>query len=353
LETSLWSKIKWLWERIWDFKRKSYPLSAMGAKLIGLSVVGSPVSTYCISLVLLPQYQILGIEWSKNMMTWMTFTLLLVPMVIGAFMISTELKSLARNTARVLITGLPGASNDFPAGILSKSEQRFAREVIVLSVQDDDIEKQVVRYNSEVCVDLFKRFVLHHQCEKLYIGGLARIPFLVAYGVFLRNVSNVFYFDKIHRDTNWRLLNDEDFNIQLNDCESLPKSNEDGDVGIALGLSTPILTEHLPIKLQNCTALITPTIKTERNLILNQGNLQRISGSLVEMIDDLSRKSEVKRIHLFLSVQSSLAIEIGRRFQEGIHKTWIIHNFDGTKGQYRWALELSEKGVQLSKSDSS
>jgi hypothetical protein len=325
----------------------------MGAKLIGLSVVGSPVSTYCISLVLPPQYQILGIEWSKNMMTWMTFTLLLVPMVIGAFMISTELKSLARNTARVLITGLPGASNDFPAGILSKSEQRFAREVIVLSVQDDDIEKQVVRYNSEVCVDLFKRFVLHHQCEKLYIGGLARIPFLVAYGVFLRNVSNVFYFDKIHRDTNWRLLNDEDFNIQLNDCGSLPKSNEDGDVGIALGLSTPILTEHLPIKLQNCTALITPTIKTERNLILNQGNLQRISGSLVEMIDDLSRKSEVKKIHLFLSVQSSLAIEIGRRFQEGIHKTWIIHNFDGTKGQYKWALELSEKGVQLSKSDSS
>jgi hypothetical protein len=321
----------------------------MGAKLIGLSVVGSPVSTYCISLVLPPQYQILGIEWSKNMMTWMTFTLSLVPMVIGAFMISTELKSLARNTARVLITGLPGTSDDFPAGILSKSEQRFAREVIVLSVQDDDIEKQVVRYNSEVCVDLFKRFVLHHQCEKLYIGGLARIPFLVAYGVFLRNVSNVFYFDKIHRDTNWRLLNDEDFNIQLNDCESLPKSNEDGDVGIALGLSTPILTEHLPIKLQNCTALITPTIKTERNLILNQGNLQRISGSLVEMIDDLSRKSEVKKIHLFLSVQSSLAIEIGRRFQEGIHKTWIIHNFDGTKGQYKWALELSEKGVQLSK----
>lgn len=347
MESSRWSKIKWLWDRLCDFKRKSYPLSAMGAKLIGLSVVGSPISTYCINIVLPPQYQLLGFELSKNMMTWMTFTLSLIPMVIGTFMISTELKSLARNTARVLIAGLPGVSDDFPTGILSKSEQRSAREVIVLSVQDNDIEKQVERYNAEVCVDLFKRFVLHHQCEKLYIGGLARIPFLVAYGVFLRNVSNITYFDKMHGSTDWRILDNEDVNIQLSNTESLPKADENGNVGLAVGLSTPILQDQLPFEFKNNTAILSSTTLVERNLVLNQENLQRLSSSLLATIDVLSRDPKVRRIHLFLSVQSSLAIEIGRKFQEGIHKTWVIHNFNGNEGHYEWALELSGKGVEI------
>ncbi|MBB1339291.1 SAVED domain-containing protein [Pseudoalteromonas sp. SR44-2] len=262
-------------------------------------------------------------------------------------MISTELKSLARNTARVLIAGLPGVSDDFPTGILSKSEQRSAREVIVLSVQDNDIEKQVERYNAEVCVDLFKRFVLHHQCEKLYIGGLARIPFLVAYGVFLRNVSNITYFDKMHGSTDWRILDNEDVNIQLSNTESLPKADENGNVGLAVGLSTPILQDQLPFEFKNNTAILSSTTLVERNLVLNQENLQRLSSSLLATIDVLSRDPKVRRIHLFLSVQSSLAIEIGRKFQEGIHKTWVIHNFNGNEGHYEWALELSGKGVEI------
>tara|TARA_R110000765_G_scaffold258381_1_gene358641 strand:- start:1279 stop:2328 length:1050 start_codon:yes stop_codon:yes gene_type:complete len=349
LESNWWSKVKWFWERVWDFKRKSYPLSSIGAKLIGLSALGSPLSTYCLSILFPPEYQILGVEFSKNMMTWMTFILLFIPMFVGTLMVFAELKSFARNTARVLITGLPGASTNFPTGILSKSEQRLAREVIVLSIQEDNIEKQITRYNAEVCVDLFGRFVLHNHCEKLYIGGLARIPFLVAYGVFLRNVSNIVYFDKIHRDTNWRLLNDEDLNIQLNNEKFIAQPNESGDIGIALSFSTPILKEQLPSSLQNVTSVITPTSEADRNLILNQENLQRTSASLAEMIDVLSRNPDVKRIHLFLSIQSSLAIEIGRKFQEGIHKPWVIHNFDGKSGQYEWGIELSNKGVKLTK----
>lgn len=342
-----WSKFQWFLNRVLDFKRKSYPLSALGAKLIILSLLGSPLSIFCVEVLLPPEYLILGFELSKNMMTWMTFILSIFPMLVGATMIYSELKSYARNTAKVLITGFAGASTDFPVGILSKSEQRLAREVIVLSVQEDDIKKQITRYNAEVCVDLFKRFVIHHQCEKLYIGGLARVPFLVAYGVFLRNVSNIIYFDRVHASTNWQLLNEEDVNIQLKSFESLPEANEDGDVGLALGLSTPILKSQLPSKLQNSTALIIPTCEASRNLILNQDNLQRISEKLVGWVDELSRLPRVKRIHLFLSVQSSLAIEIGRRFQEGIHKAWIIHNFDGKSGKYTWAIELHDSGIKL------
>ena len=51
------------------------------------------------------------------------------------------------------------------------------------------------------------------------------------------------------------------------------------------------------------------------------------------------------KIHLFLSVQSTLALDIGKRYQEGIHKNWVIHNFNANKGMYDWAIELSKSGI--------
>ena len=51
-------------------------------------------------------------------------------------------------------------------------------------------------------------------------------------------------------------------------------------------------------------------------------------------------------MHLFLSIQSSLAIELGRCYQEGTHKNWVIHNFDAQAGEYNWAVELSKSGIQ-------
>jgi hypothetical protein len=350
LETSWWSKIKWLVSVYRDLKKNTSPRTVAGTRIIIASIAGVPLLGLIVTLTLPPNYYIGGVDITNGGISTEAAVLSILGFLLGSFLIYFDIRSelnQARKVARVIISGLPGMPAHFPPEVLSKSEQRLAREPIELSVQDDNTEKQVRRYNAEVCVELFKRFVFHHQCEKLYIGGLARIPFLVAYGVFLRNVSNIVYFDKIHGSTNWRLLDDEDTDIQLSECLTLPQPDENGDVGIALGLSTPILIKQLPIEFQKNTALINPIVKTQRNLILNQDNLQRVSSSLVEIIDTLSREPEVKKIHLFLSVQSSLAIEIGRKFQEGIHKAWVIHNYDGNSGQYTWAAEITKEGLKL------
>ena len=42
---------------------------------------------------------------------------------------------------------------------------------------------------------------------------------------------------------------------------------------------------------------------------------------------------------------TKLAIEIGRKYQEGTHKNWVIHNYDAQFGAYNWAVELSKSGV--------
>lgn len=351
METSIWSKIKWFISVYRDLKKNTSPRTIAGTRIIIASIVGAPVFGFLLSIVLPQNFYIDKIEITNNNISTLAATLSILGFILGSLLIIFDIKaelSQARKVARVIISGLPSMPISFPAEILSKSELRLAREPVELSIQDNNIEEQVKRYNAEVCVDILKRFVLHHQCEKLYIGGLARIPFLVAYGIFLRNVSNIVYFDKIHGSINWRILNDEDRNIQLNNCDALPKPDENGDVGIALSLSTPILIEQLPVKFQNNTIIVSSTADTQRNLILNQENLQKLSGSLLKIIDALSGDHKVRKIHLFLSVQSSLAIEIGRRYQEGIHKRWVIHNYDGKCGKYNWALELTSEGIMLS-----
>lgn len=350
METSWWSKIKWLISVYRDLKKNSLPKTIAGTRIIIAAIAGVPILGLCVTLNLPPNPYIGSLDITSGGISIVTAGISVLGFLLGSSLIYFDIRSElnhARKVARVIISGLPGMPTHFPSEILSKSEQRLAREPIELSIQDDNIEKQIERYNAEVCVDLFKRFVLHHQCEKLYIGGLARIPFLVAYGVFLRNVSKITYFDKMHGSTNWRTLDNEDVNIQLSNTELLPKADENGNVGLAVGLSTPILQEQLPVEFQNNTAILSSKTLVERNLVLNQENLQRLSSSLLAKVDELSRDPKVRRIHLFLSVQSSLAIEIGRKFQEGIHKTWVIHNFNGKKGHYEWAIELSEKEVKI------
>lgn len=338
MQSIKWNRFKWFLDRLLDFKKKSYPLSSIGAKLI---ILGSPLAYVSITLLLPPKMVISGVEITNNQMDILSFILTLIPMAVGIFLIHHEIKNQARNTARVIITGLPGLSNSFPSNILSKSEHRLSREPVELSAPDEDIHNLIKRYNAEICVDLFKRFVLHESCEKLYIGGLARIPFLVSYGAFLRNAKGIIYFDKMHRDLNWRLLDDEDRDIQIAPYNSLPEPNSNGDVGLAIAFSTLIDAQQLPEYLRGHTVILTSNTNSERNLIVNQSNLHRVSESIGKIIDQLSINPKTKLVHLFLSVQSSLAIEIGRRYQEGIQKNWVIHNFKGDEHRYDWAVKLS------------
>lgn len=356
LETSLWSKIKWIISVYLEVIKSSSPRLKWGTALMLASLGSMPLTGLIIAVTLSPPYDLFGLELTKNTLSSTGFILSTFVCIFGAWLIWIDIKidlNQARKTARVIITGLPGMPTNFPDKILSKAEQVKAREPIELSFQDADYKKQVERYNAEVCVELFKRFVLHHSCEKLYIGGLARVPFLVSYGALIRNASNIQYFDKVHRDSAWQLLNDEDLDIQLHAIETIPQPNENGGIGIAIGFTSTININQLPEALQKSTAMLSPKVNPGKNLIMNQANLQRISESLEKIISQFSSDPNTKKIHLFLSVQSTLAIEIGRKFQEGMHKVWVIHNFNAAEGLYDWSLELSKSGLTISNGKSS
>ncbi|WP_111636855.1 SAVED domain-containing protein [Marinomonas shanghaiensis] len=352
----MWERFKWLWVTAWRLKKSPYPKISIGAKLclwpFSLSIIYSAIDVTVSFRSESPVDSISASLVDTSQPLWFSIFL----MVVGAYIIHSDLKSKVRHTSRILISSMPGMSREFPDVILDRAEKEFCREAAILGQaiagNDENIKRQVQFYNSELLVDILNRFIVHDDCKRLYFGGLARVPLLVAYGYMLKNLRcSVVYFDKFHRDGSWKLLDDEDMRISLSlhQIEDISPS-QSGDVGLAIGFTTPIIQDQLPEELRANTLIMSSNQNAERNMVKNQENLNRISAEICKVIDELSGKIGCKKIHLFLSVQSTLAIDIGRRYQEGIHKNWVIHNFSPEANSYTWSLELSKSGAKYAAS---
>lgn len=343
----MWEKIQWLIITGLKF-RTPYPKTAWGVRCCLTSLGLSLYSFFNFDINLKDNFIINTIEFNYREPT-ILYTLITVGLfLVGMALIYSEWDKKLRHIAKVFISAMPGVAISFPINVLEPSERALSREAVRLGVNQDseeNIQKQIEVFNAELKADVIKRFILPPDVKKAYIGGLARIPFLVAYGSMLRNQSaQIVYFDKFHRNGEYALLEDFNEKISLKDYDF--NINISNNVGLALGFTTAISREQLPESLRDSVIMLYPSKGTARNLIKNQDNLQEISDEIVHIIDNLSSRVNVQRVHLFLSVQSSLAIEIGRRYQEGTHKNWIIHNFNPDEGCYDWALELSNKGLR-------
>ncbi len=350
-KTSQWQKIKYLLSVYKELRRAARPRTLIGYKLIYSSLISVPIIGWGIifgfdSLPFLNE-----VEISRNKTSIMFSVLSGSAFLFGAFLIGYDIRQeerQSRNSARLFIDGLPNMNQVFPETVLSAAERLLAREPITLGVKSNEIENQVEMYNAEAKVGLISRFVTHHGCQKLYIGGLARIPFLVGYGAMLRNASGITYFEKMHsKGGQWSLLDDEDDQIEVVVRNEQILANDDGAIGIALGMSTEVVSEQLPDALRGHTFFIDASGPIEKDKVKNQENLHAISTTIAKKIDSLSTKAEVKSIHLFLSVQSTMALEIGRRYQEGTQKPWVIYNYNAESFSYSWALRLSGQRLTI------
>lgn len=352
-QSSWWEKVKFLINVYKELKKASRPRTVIGFRILAISISCLPFVSWGI-IMGFDQIPLLNeIEIAQNQMTLWSALLNSIAFIFGIGLILYDIhleKNQSRKVARLIINGLPNMQLNFPDNILNTAEKFLAREPVMLSAKSENLDAQVDMYNAESKVNLISRFVTHEGCQKLYVGGLARIPFLIGYGAMLRNISGLSYFDKLHSNGGWRLLDDEDVKIELVYRDEALSPNQKGEIGIALGMSTEVLFEQLPDALKNHTIFIDTTGGVERNKVLNQENLHRLSKTLAEKIDSLSSKSDVKSIHLFLSIQSTLAIEIGRRYQEGTHKDWVIYNYDAKQHCYPWSLRLSGSSLTVESS---
>jgi len=350
-----WNRVKWIFKSILELNKKSYPLVRLGVRIL-LLAVATPALSFALTIFLLPTDPIpflnqfgITISTITDKAEWMSIALFTIASVLITIGIYTAQKQ-ARRTAKVLITSMLGDSARFPDELLFESEKLDTRETVKLGLSEDSdyLEKSIKMFNAEKMVDVYHRFILHHNCKKVYLGGRTRVPFLVAYGSCFRSISaKIVYFDQLHQDNKWHLLDDEDKEISLvyEDINNL-EPNADGDIGLALSFTNQVRMHQVPDYVRDHTLYVSPNITANANLFKNQDNLEHIADTLKQIINELSAKEHCRCIHLFLSVQTSVALELGRKYQEGMHRTWIIHNFEGRSNQYEWAIELNANGIK-------
>lgn len=347
----LLSICKYMFDTYIRFCKSSYPLIKYGIRLL----VGTPLFVGGINMLLyvpLPEnvsFKLLEISYGE--ISYISMFTTIVTTILGAILVVVGIilaKQKARKTSKVLITSMLGEQAEFPGEILTDAEKKDARETIKLGLLEDVnyIEKSIEIFNAEQIVNIYERFIFNHDCKKVYLGGRARVPFLVAYGTRFRNGPAIEYFDQLHKNQKWELLNDINKNITIkyDGLENL-EVNQNGNIGLVLGFTFEVLESQLPIEFRNHTLHIKPSISPERNLIKNKDNLQNIASEIKTIIDKLSAKTNCQYIHMFLSVQTSLALEIGRNYQEGMHKNYIVHNF--SNGTYEWAIKINKNDIEL------
>lgn len=345
-----WNKIQWLGNLYSNIKKKNAPFAYYGASIIKTVIVATIPVSFSLGFVFSQESIINEISFTAGEISLFASILAIAMIILGVSMIIYDMFNFvkSRNTAKLIIKGMKEGYKKFPNELLSYKEKYYSRDVVEVGLTEEDdnrnLEQQVTRYNAEYEVDLYHKFIFEDSVDTLFLCGIARVPFLVAYGYRLKSSACINYIERDHATQKSFLLDDINKNIDIIKENEVEPSN-DGDIGIAIGFTCRVKKDQLPENLQEHTLFISSSIELDRLLIKNQENIHCLANKIQRIIDDFSAKKECTRIHLFLSVQTSFAMELGRKYQEGMHKNWVIHNYNGK--EYSWALELSKEELKI------
>ncbi len=117
------------------------------------------------------------------------------------------------------------------------------------------------------------------------------------------------------------------------------------DLAVTIEFTSEIIMNELPLCLQKSLTRIQPTVPQIHNLIKSETALKRIVEKIVNQLVQLSKRCD--RLHLFISAQSSVVFELGRRYQDGMIGNITIYQYVPTRKGYPWAISLIEGQLTL------
>jgi len=220
-------------------------------------------------------------------------------------------------------------------------------------------------YNKDAVIEDYKfnKTLLGERVEnkesvKVYIAALGSFPYLFLLGALARNAySNVKFldFNRYKDGGKWyilplfkttdnqlthKLLYSQD-NTTIDD-EINRLNNNDTDVGIALGYTFPIKKEVIPIPLQNNTLYLTSSEETRHDILSNEEAQEVLLKDISYYLNSLSKSN--RDIHLFVSAQSSICMNMGKHYMDNAHGSIILYNYNNETKTHDWSIKFN-KGI--------
>lgn len=280
--------------------------------------------------------------------------LVLFSISLGVSRIITSSKS---PSIMFYLYGLEHMGNEAPVEKMAKFDRLHAlkNEYNALELLND--KEKVIEEYSHYKWSVRNR-IEHKDVANIYLCGLTNIPMLFLYGTLFRNAHTKYDIRLIEsfrfKEKGWKELNQ--YNDNSNEIEFiLDGSNNEpinseiqrlitssyNEVGIGLSFTQNINRDAVPKHLQNETLFLESTLGVDYEIVSSYEAQKELIQKLIKIFSQFSDKGKDK-IHLFISAQSTFLINLGIHYQDNMHGTIVIYNYNNNDNIYEWSIEFNQ-----------
>lgn len=264
-----------------------------------------------------------------------------------------------KNNAVTLAYGIGIENMDIhiPIQAVPKYERFDCIKINLATIDSYDRDKVIDNYKFNKT--LIEQRIQNRNSAKVYVGALGSFPYLFLLGTLFRNAySNIVILDydrHAQGGGKWYKLppmNENNLKVchelMYSDMSIEDKINElnnssSGEVGIALSYTFTVNKEAIPSQLQGNTLYLKNSLGIGHDKLTNEEAQKALLNELSAYIATLWNQH--KKVHLFVSAQSSMCINIGKSYMNNAHGVLVLHNYENNSKTYNWSIEFDRGNV--------
>lgn len=218
------------------------------------------------------------------------------------------------------------------------------REIDLVRVFKKGVTRNSIKEVVGIIEEKTNSFKVESKHFKRGYTGIAPIPFVMLAGTFLQRekINEYFEFDKIETEKFYKLKKRKKYpTLQIS--EPLHEVNKNSDeFVIAVSLTKRIAQEQMK-QFKNVEKIELYINNPEDNVIRGKAQLIEYAQKIAEVIEEISASTSCKRVHLLISSQSSLALEVGKRIdnQRMAEITCYFFDIKQQEANYPWGIIMN------------
>lgn len=217
------------------------------------------------------------------------------------------------------------------------------REIDLIKIYKKNQIKDSYKEVLEIIEDKTISFSLESRNFKRGYTGIAPIPFIMWLGLHLKRekIDEYFEYDKIQSDKFYKLKKRGEYpQMKKEECLKQNDSNTN-EIVIAVSITKKITLEQMK-QFSNAKKIELYIDEPKDNAIKYRSQLIEYAQKVATTIEDISASASFKKIHLLVSSQSSLALEIGKRVDDQRMVEIICYFFDIKQDKnYPWGITMN------------
>jgi len=249
--------------------------------------------------------------------------------------------------------GMSNMDDSPPIYALPLAERGFARTEMLGLI--DSYDRSVLIDKLNFYRNLFENRTKHKAAQKLYLAALGSFPYLYALGTLLRNAHGTVRILEHARNASggnkWHVLDtisdEENITHLVQGDEARPymnavkelSCNANQDIGLALSYSFEISQSDLPESLRDSTVILKHSLGNGLDKLSNDSYQEKLLSELTVILNTLSKRSQ--RVHLFVSAQASMCINLGKCYQDNVHAPLQLYSYTRDQG-YNWSISFDQ-----------